>query len=127
MPYGETFDLENIEERRKRRLEARDDNSKELHRVIKKGEDEAWKYGFGAAGLLFLVAIIVYWFVSPITSLFVLIIAAVVHLHWIVRWVYQAVLVAQLNHFQDNLLAMELFDDLQEQIAKRDNRSGGEI
>ncbi len=119
MPYGEQFDLEDIEERRKQRRTERDENTARLQRHQKSSESSANIYGFYVAGILFIAALVIYWLVSPLAGIFVLIMSAVIHLSATGIWIRNSVIVAQINGVQDTLLAMELFDDLQELIARK--------
>jgi hypothetical protein len=126
MPYGEKYDLKNINERRKQRLTERDENVARLNSIQETSERNANIYGFFVTGALFITALVLYWMVSPLAGLFVLIISAVVHLSAIGIWIRNSVIVAQINSIQGELFAMEVLDDLQELLAKQNARTGEE-
>lgn len=119
MPYGETYYLTNIEKRRKQRQAERDENLAKMQTTLKNAQSSAFIYGYIVAGVLFVAALIMYWLVSPFAGLFVLILSAVVHVSSMTLWLHDNIVVTQINHTQGDLLAMELFDDLQERIARQ--------
>jgi hypothetical protein len=124
MPYGETFDLEDIEDRRKQRRTDRDETIALIRRLMESSERSSSIYGFYVSGILFIAALFMYWLVSPLAAIFVLVISAVVHLSATGVWIRNSVIVAQTNSIQGERLALELFDDLQELIAKQEKRGG---
>lgn len=121
MSYGEKVDLENIEERRKQRLMERNANGKELQSILDKGVMFRG-YGLVVAGILFPAALAMYWLVSPFASLFVLIISVGVHMHLLAQWLHTSIRSTLVDHVQIILHADELFDDLQELLAKQAKR-----
>ena len=114
MPYGEKYDLENIEERRKQRLMERNINYKKMQKLMRSGDDSAMNYGFGVSVLIFIAAVIVYWVFDHLAGLFVLIIAVGVHLHWVMRWLYAHIVVAQLNHLSESPRVLRRLQPLRE-------------
>lgn len=121
MSYGEKYDLENIEKRRKQRIMERNANGKEMQSTLDKGVMFRG-YGLVIAGILFLAALVMYWLVSPFAGLFVLIVSVGAHLYFLAQWLYTSIRATQIDHIQILLHASELFDDMQELLAKQVKR-----
>lgn len=121
MSYGEKYDLENIEKRRKQRIMERNANGKEMQSTLDKGVMFRG-YGLVIASILFLAALVMYWLVSPFAGLFVLIVSVGAHLYFLAQWLYTSIRATQIDHIQILLHASELFDDMQELLAKQVKR-----
>ena len=119
MPYGLSWKMEDIEERRKQRLMERNTRMEEIQQIMNDADTQLRRYARNVTYLGFAIALILYWLVGPFAGIFAMVLTVGFHLHWLIRWHHLYQLVTQKNQQQNILMAMEVCDDILEAIAKQ--------